>query len=528
MRLAVASKVVCAVALLAAATCFAAPPADLDRYSKRAMEAFDVPGMAVVIVEPGRPNVVRSYGVRRMGNSEPIDEHTLFAIGSTTKAFTTALLAMLVDEGKLTWDAKVADVLPGFRMYDPYVSSEMTVRDLVTHRSGLGPGAGDLLFFPPTTFTRAEIVHKLRFIKPATSFRSTFAYDNLLYIVAGEVVAAIEKSTWEDVVRKRILAPLQMDETTTSSILPAAANRAWPHARVSTEVRGLGPMSALADVTRVDVAAAAGALNSNGEEIARWLELQLNAGLDSKTSSRLFSEAQSRELWTPHTLLPVAPPLKGLELARARFRAYALGWNVSEYRGQMIVSHGGGVPGMVTLFTLVPERKIAFAIFTNAEEPGALSSMQFRLLDHYLGLQSPDWIAAVRRTFDERLEQAKERLVASKEQGNPAQVGKGPSLPLAQYAGRFRDAWYGTVTIEHALEGMSIRFDHTPSMTGKLEHVRYDTFRTRWADRNIEDAYVTFALNPDGSIERMTMQAVSPLADFSYDYHDLLFLPDSP
>ncbi|HKR37856.1 MAG TPA: serine hydrolase, partial [Steroidobacteraceae bacterium] len=492
-----AMKLVWVATLLVTSVSFAAPPADLDRYAQKVLQTFGTPGMTVAIVEQGKPYVVRSYGVRRMGEPAKVNEHTLFAIGSTTKAFTTALLAMLVDEGKLTWETKVADVLPGFKMYDPYVSSEMTVRDIVVHRSGLGAGAGDLMFFPPTDLTRAEIIHRLRFIKPVTSFRSSFAYDNLLYIVAGEVIATIEKASWEDTVRKRILALLQMNETSTSSALPASANRAWPHARASDEVRGVGPMSALAEVTSVDVAAAAGALNSNGVEIARWLELQLNAGLDAKTNTRLFSEAQSREMWTPQTLLPIAPAPQRLELAKAHFRAYALGWGLSDYRGQMILSHSGGVPGMVTLFVLIPERHVAFALFTNAEEPGVLSSMQYRLLDHYLGLKSPDWITAVNETFKERLAKAQEQLAASKEEGKDEPASKGPSLPVEKYAGRYRDAWYGTVTIERAGDGMNIRFDHTPSMNGKLEHVRYDTFRTRWKDRSIEDAYVTFALNPD-------------------------------
>jgi hypothetical protein len=284
-------------------------------------------------------------------------------------------------------------------------------------------------------------------------------------------------------------------------------------------------MRALAEVTSVDVAAAAGALNSNGIEIARWLELQLNAGMDAKSGTRLFSEAQSREMWTPQTLLPIPPAPPRLELAKGHFRAYALGWGLGDYRGQTILSHAGGVPGMVTLFVLVPERHVAFALFTNAEEPGVLSSMQYRLLDHYLGLKSPDWITAVSETFKERLAKGQEQLAASQEQGKDEPV-KGPSLPIEKYAGRYRDAWYGTVTIERDAEGMNIRFDNTPSMNGKLEHVRYDTFRTRWKDRNIEDAYVTFALNPDGSIERMTLRAISPLADFSYDYPDLLFLPE--
>jgi len=528
MMQSIATKLVSLAALLVASASFAAPPADLDRYAERALQTFGTPGMTVAIVEQGKPYVVRSYGVRRMGEPAKVDEHTLFAIGSTTKAFTTALLAMLVDEGKLTWETKVADVLPGFKMYDPYVSSEMTIRDIVVHRSGLGPGAGDLMFFPPTTYTRAEIIHRLRYIKPVTSFRSSFAYDNLLYIVAGEVIATVEKSTWEEVIRKRILAPLQMTETTTTSVLPAGANRAWPHARASQEVRGTGPMNALTEVTTVDVAAAAGALNSNGPEIARWLELQLNAGMDEKSGTRLFSEEQSREMWTPQTLLPVSPAPQRLELAKGHFRAYALGWGLGDYRGQTILSHAGGVPGMVTLFVLVPEKHVAFALFTNAEEPGVLSSMQYRLLDHYLGLKSPDWITAVSETFKERVAKAQEQLAASKQQAKEEEGSKGPSLAMAKYVGRYRDAWYGTVTIEQAADGMNISFDRTPSMKGKLEHVRYDTFRTRWTDRNIEDAYVTFALHPDGTIERMTMQAISPLADFSYDFQDMLFVPERP
>ncbi|HKS57306.1 MAG TPA: serine hydrolase [Steroidobacteraceae bacterium] len=522
-----ATKLVCLAALFVASGAVAAPPADLDRYAQKVLQTFGTPGMTVAIVEQGKPYVVRSYGVRRMGEPAKVDEHTLFAIGSTTKAFTTALLAMLVDEGKVTWETKVADVLPGFKMYDPYVSSEMTIRDIVVHRSGLGPGAGDLMFFPPTTLTRADIIHRLRYIKPVTSFRSSFAYDNLLYIVAGEAIATVEKSSWEDTIRKRILAPLQMIDTTTTSTLPAGANRAWPHARASQEMRGLGPMSALAEVTSVDVAAAAGALNSNGIEIARWLELQLNAGMDAKSGTRLFSEAQSREMWTPQTLLPIAPAPPRLELAKGHFRAYALGWGLGDYRGQTILSHAGGVPGMVTLFVLVPEKHVAFALFTNAEEPGVLTSMQYRLLDHYLGLKSPDWITAVSETFKERLAKGREQLAASKEQGKDEPV-RGPSLPLEKYEGRYRDAWYGTVTIERDGEGMKIRFDNTPSMSGKLEHVRYDTFRTRWTDKDVENAYVTFALKPDGSIERMTMQAISPLADFSYDFGDLMFAPERP
>ncbi len=504
-------------------TSYAAAPADLDRYARKVMETFATPGMVVAIAEQGRPSVVRSYGVRRMGEPAKVDEHSLFAIGSTTKAFTAALLAMLVDEGKLTWDTKVSDVLPGFKMYDSYASSEMTVRDLLVHRSGLGLGAGDLLFYPPTTFSSQDIVHKLRYIKPATSFRSGYAYDNLLYIVAGRVIEEVSKSSWHDVMRQRILTPLQMDETATSSQLPAGVNRAWPHIRTSEQARGLGPLGPLGQPLNLDNAAAAGSLNTSGANLVRWLELQLGRGLDPRTHTRLFSEAQSREMWSPQTLMPIAPSPPGMALAKANFRAYTLGWVASDYRGQQVIAHGGGLSGFVTMIVLVPERRVAFALLTNAEEIGTLLSMQYRLLDHYLGVTSPDWITAIATEQKERIAKAQEALVAAATSKN--ETDKRFSLPLAQYAGRYRDAWYGLVTIDSAANGLSIRFEHTPTMSGTLEHVRHDTFRTRWSDRAIEDAYVTFALNPDGSIDRMTMKAVSPLADFSFDYQDLLFTP---
>jgi CubicO group peptidase (beta-lactamase class C family) len=511
-------------AILVFSSSHAAPPTDLDRYIKRVFDTFETPGMAIAIVERGKPPVIRTYGVRRMGEAAKVDEQTMFSMGSTTKAFTSAVLATLVDEGKLTWDTKVVDVLPGFRMYDPYTTSEMTVRDLLVHRSGLGLGAGDLMFVPETTLSRAEIVQKLRHIKPATSFRSGYAYDNLLYVVAGQLIEEVCKDTWENVVRQRILAPLQMEHTSTSSVTPPGANKGWPHGRVSLEMRGAGPIAPLATQMAFDNSAPAGALNASIGDVARWLELQLGRGLDPRTNVRVFSEAQAREMWTPQTLIPVTPNPKPLELAQANFRAYALGWSYSDYRGQPIVAHGGGVLGSVAQVVIVPGKDVAFAVMTNAEETSALAAIQYRLLDHYLGVSSPDWIDALHQLRKARIAKGQETLAASLAAA-PAQSGKGPSLPLEKYAGRYSDDWYGHIFIENGADGLSIRFEHTPAFAGKLEHVQYDTFRTRWTNRTYEDAYVTFELKPDGAINRATMKAISPLADFSFDFHDLLLKP---
>ena len=503
----------------------AAPPADLDAYAQNVLKTFATPGMASRDRRAREPAVVRSTDPAP-GPVRQSRCRTLFPIGSTSKAFTAAVLATLVDEGKLTWDTKVADVLPGFRMHDAYVSSEMTVRDLLVHHSGLGLGAGDLMFYPPTDLSRADIVRRLRYIKPTSSFRSTFAYSNLMYVVAGEVIQAVSGQPWEVAVRQRILDPLGMRATTTS-VPPSGADFAWPHARTTTDMRGDGPIVALGAPTNLDNAAAAGALNTNGAEIARWLELQVGRGLDPQTGKRVFSETQARALWTPQTLVPVAPSPQGLELAQSHYRAYALGWTVSDYRGEQVLSHGGGVPGTVVLLCIVPGKDLAFAVFVNSEEGSALSAMQYKLLDHYLGVQSPDWPTALETARRERVAGGRKALAADREE--QAQLaggaGHGPSLPLDRYAGRYRDDWYGESTIEQTPAGLAIKFQHTPALAGPLEHVRYDTFVAHWADRSLEDAYVTFALDANGHVERMTMRPVSPLADFSFDFQDLLFRP---
>jgi CubicO group peptidase (beta-lactamase class C family) len=514
--------------LLAAGSLQAAPPADLDAYAKRVLDTFQTPGMAIAIVERGQPAVVRTYGVRKMDTTDKVDERTLFPIGSTTKAFTGAVLATLVDEGKLTWESKVSDVLPGFKLYDPYATSEMTVRDLLVHRSGLGLGAGDLMVFPPTDLSSAEIVRRLRYIKPASSFRSTFAYNNLMYVVAGEVIQAVDGAPWDQAIRRRILDPLQMKATSTSSVLPANANRAWPHARITSDMRGDGPVVPLPAPSSLDNAAPAGALNTSISDIVHWLEVQLGRGFDPQTNKRIYSEAQAEVMWSPQTVVPVPKNPKPIELAQTPYRAYALGWRVDAYRGEHFLSHGGGVPGSVTLFVIVPGRDVAFAVVTNSEEAYGLAAIEYHLLDHYLGLQGPDWSAAFDEARQARIKGGRD-VLASNAAAAAASTGagevKGPSLPIERYAGNYRDDWYGGATIERAATGLKIRFEHTPALSGPLEHVRYDTFIARWKDRTIEDAYVTFALDPSGKVERMTLRAVSPLADFSYDFQDLLFRP---
>jgi len=483
---------------------------------ERVMRLFDVPGIAIAIVKDGRVLAAQGFGVRTLGEAAPVDGLTLFEIASNSKAFTAAALAMLVDEGKLAWDDPVTKHLPDFQMHDAYVTREMTVRDLLTHRSGLGLGAGDLLWWPTSTFSTDEIIHQLRHIPLSTSFRSAYAYDNLLYIVAGKIVASKSGRSWGDTVRERILVPVGMTATTTS-LVENAGNADVAHAHALIDGR-------IAPVAAVPVPNAAGAvgLNSNAEDMARWMNVLLAGGMAGER--RLYSAKQARELWTAQTPIRIAEPDPKLAATRPNFRAYGLGFELRDFRGHLLATHGGALQGFYSQVVLVPDAKLGIAILTNAESGGALSALQYQLLDRLLGTRPmTDWIGAVKSVDDAR----HAREVARLAQASAARAtASTPSLPREAYDGDYQDPWYGLATIRHEGGRQILSLTHTPGLTGELEHFQHDTFIVRWQERKYNaDAYVTFALNPDGSIERMKMQPVSTETDFSYDFQDLRFTP---
>jgi CubicO group peptidase (beta-lactamase class C family) len=494
----------------------AGPPTDLDAYVARSMKTFDVPGLAIAIVKDGKVVMAKGYGVRKMGESAAVDENTLFGIGSNTKAFTTAALATLVDEGKISWDDKVYERLRGFEMYDPYVSHEMTIRDLLTHRSGMGLGEGDLLFWPHTTFTREEIIYKLRFMKPATSFRSKYAYDNLLYIAAGQIIPAVTRKSWEEYVAEKILKPLGMKTTTLSNAhFPTGADIAWPHSKIG------GPLRPI-DFVELDNAAPAGSINSSVAEMSRWLLLQLNRGKFPDSDARLFSEQRSQDMWSAQTILPIRERSRALRELAPKFAAYGLGWGLRDYQGRKLVGHTGGVAGFVSRVMLVPEEKLGVVILTNAEEASAFDAILFHVLDSYFGTGNTDWINALHQADEAEQRNAEEET--KKQAGGRAGDSK-PSLTLEKYTGKYEDAWYGPATIRMENGKLIFSLDHTATAVGELEHWQYDTFKARWRDRTVEDAFVSFSLNANGEIDHFTMNAVSPSADFSFDYQDLFFRP---
>jgi len=490
-----------------------APP-EVDAFVTDALKRFDQPGAAIAVVQDGKVVFQQGWGVRRLGEPARVDDQTLFQIASNTKAVTAAALAILVDDGKLKWDDPVTDYLPWFRLGgDPYVTREFTVRDLLIHRSGLSLGAGDLLWFH-ANFTREEIARRLRYIAPTASFRSRYAYDNVLFIVAGEVVKAASGMEWDDFVRTRIFQPLGLRNTQTSvRLFRAGGNVASPHARID------GRMTVVPFDT-VDNIGPGGAINSSVAEWARWLRVQLDSGR-VEGDRRLWNAARTREMWHPGITIPIGNPTPGFEALQPNFQGYALGWGVRDYRGLKLITHTGGLSGMLSRVFLVPEKRLGIVVLTNGET-GAFNALGWWVLDYYLRAPRTDWTAA----FLQAGQQSADRDRAFEDSAQAARHREvGPSLPLAELAGHYADAWYGEVTVKVEDGHLVLYWSRSPSLTADLEHWQYDTFRARMRVRNAADAFVTFSLGYDGRVERMTLAPFLPSTDFSFNYQDLLFRP---
>ncbi len=489
-------------------------PADLDNYVARVLKSFDVPGVSVAIVKDGRVAVAKGYGVRKLGESAPVDARTLFSIASNTKLFTSTALGLLVEEGKVAWDAPVITYLPWFQMWDPYVTRELTIRDLLVHRSGLGLGAGDLLSWPTSTLDRKEITRRLRFIRPATSFRTAYAYDNLLYLAAGEVIEAVSGQTWEEFVNARILRRVGM-RTSTPRLSATASNQATAHAAIDGKVRPIVRFDS-------DNTNPAGGIQSNADDMARWLIVQLARG-QLADGSRLFSDSTWQQLTTLVTPMPIDGLPPEWQGPRPDFYGYALGLIVRDYRGHKVLTHGGSLPGFVSQVVMIPDIGLGVAVLTNQESGPAFNAIAYHVIEHYLDAPRVDWIDMY-------------KTLAARPNATVAPAAEGaalarnttsrPSLPLSRYAGTYTDDWYGDIVIQEQNGRLTIRFAHTPALIGDLEHWQYDTFVAKWRDRELRaDAYITFALNPDGSIDQAKMAPTSPTVDFSYDFQDLLLKP---
>jgi len=476
-----------------------APFTGLDDYITRAIKAWEVPGLGLAIVRNDSVVHARGYGVRRLGDTSSVTDQTLFAIGSSSKAFTAALVAMLVDEGKLAWDDKVADRLPGFQMFDPYVTRELTLRDALSHRSGLS--RGDRLWFA-NDFDREEILRRVRHIEPTWSLRSTFGYQNLMYLASGQVVARAVGKSWDQFIQERLFAPLGMTRSSTSiTRLAGVTDVSTPHARLEGRVEAI-------PWRNIDNIAPAGSINSTARDMAQWVRLQLGRGTFG--GAALIRPASMREMHSPNTVIRGSARQDSL-YPETHLRAYALGWFLEDYRGRLVVHHGGNIDGMSALVLMVPEERFGMVILTNMNGSGLPAALARRIVDQHLGGPVRDWGAHLLAA-----QEAQRAAQATQSAQPPGAGGRGavrvsgtkPSLATDRYAGTFESELYGTIEVRHASGTLSV---NGLGLDGPIEHWHFDTFRATPADRMVGRPMIVFSLDAQGRIARLTIDG---LGDF--------------
>jgi CubicO group peptidase (beta-lactamase class C family) len=470
------------------------PLAGFDAAVAQAVRDWKTPGLAIAVVKDGAVVFAKGYGVRKLGGPEAVDERTLFAVGSTTKAMTAAALGMLVDEGKLSWDDPVTKHLPWFALDDPYVTREVRVRDLLTHRAGV-PNT-DLLWYEQATPAR-EVIGRLRDVPLETSLRTHFTYQNVMYAAAGEVVAAVSGMPWSEFVRTRIFTPLGMTGTiATAATLDAQPNVAAPHYEID------GTVTAVRNAS-VDSVAPAGAVWSSVRDMAEWLRMLL-AGGTAPGGQRLLSPKVVTELFTPQTMVGEDAFYPTARLTKPHWTTYGLGWFQADYAGEKVDFHTGSIDGMVAIAGLIRDRGLGVFVLANLDHAELRHALMYTVFDRYLGRPSRDWSAEMRALYAGLTAEAEARRVKADAE---RVSGTSPSLPLDRYVGRYTSPVYGTVVVTRQGAGLHAAFG--TGFAGPLEHWHYDTFRAVWDAKWRGSAPATFQLDARGRVASVTTSGVT-------------------
>ncbi|MGY5850047.1 serine hydrolase [Salegentibacter sp. F14] len=488
----------------------------IDSLVHKTMDTFNVPGTAVAVLKDGEIVHMKGYGIRSLKKGGNVDQNTLFGVASNTKAVTAAALAQLIDEGKLEWDTKVTEVIPEFKLYNPYVTSEFTIRDLLTHRSGLGLGAGDLMVFPASNVTdKDQLIYNLRFLKPVSSFRSQYDYDNLLYIVAGEVIERVSGTEYETYVKENLLGPLGMHQTAMS----------WHRIEdYSNVIDGHAPVDGELEITGLSftkVGNPAAGIYSSVKDWSKWVQAQLNDGkYGVNLQDSLFSTKAHREMWTPQTLTGT-----GKGDYNTHFKAYGLGWFLSDVNGYLEVTHTGGLLGIVSQVTMIPELDLGIIVFTNQQSGAAFRAITNSIKDAYFGMDEKD---RIKQYNDRRLKAEKkaDSIVAEVWQSvDEAQKNNQMNTDLlGRYTGIYKDPWFGKVEVFIKENKLRFKAENVSDLQGEMSYYKGNSFVVKWDDRTLNaDAFVVFILDREGKAQGFTMEPVSPLTDFSYDFQDLDF-----
>ena len=468
----------------------------LDAYFQRSLEMWEVPGMAIAIVKDDSLIFAKGYGVKNIKNKkDKVDANTLFPIASNTKAFTAAALARLVDEGKLSWETKVVEILPYFTLYDPYVTAHFTILDLLSHRSGLVTFSGDLLWYG-STYSREEVVKKLPYLKQKYEFRTQFGYSNIMYIAAGEIIGKLSGKPWEDYIRDEFLVPLKMKNSLTSiSQLDKTANVVSPHNKVNDDVFPIEFMN-------WDNISGAGALISNITDMSYWLRMQLHEG--TYKNHQYFSATQDLIMKTPHINHSVSKDYQRY-WPSTHFKSYGLGWGLSDVHGRKVIAHSGGYDGIISYSCIVPEENLGFVILTNSNS-SLYSSILNRILDAFLAKDTTDW-NKLYLPYQQRSD-VHEAIVVNEDAAKP-------NLELVKYTGIYSDEAYGNVMISIKRGKLVLRMLHTPIFTGTVTKFDADTMIVEFKKvPALPQGKIYFSLS-SSDVEYMIIDVPNPDFDFT-------------
>lgn len=492
----------------------------IDSLVDASMERFPQAGIGIAVIQNGEVTHLKGYGIASAETGQQVDENTLFAIASNSKAFTTTSLGILIDRGKLSWNDRVIKYIPEFTMYDPFVTQNFTIVDLLTHRSGLGLGAGDLMFFPDgADFTIDDILKSFQFQTPVSDFRTKYDYDNLLYVVAGEVIKRVSGKPWDQFVEDEIMAKLQMENSVgIYQNITQNTNVAAPHSSENQKTEQLEVY-----VKKDGSLGAAGGIYSSVKDMSRWVLMHLNEGLfGNNLSDTLISQRNHDELWKIHTNL--AYDALGSGLYNTHYRGYGLGFGLRDENGYSVIQHSGGLPGMLSMVTMIPELKSGIIVLTNAS-PGGQSFITItnEIKDKIMGVDGIDW-----------LDWAEARLMNSSSHADSiveviwdqVEKNKNRTPTFKPFVGTYKDNWFGNVRVFEKNNQLWIESEKSPKLTGPMHFYNANTFVIEWKysrDAGVDnyDAFAMFDLDENGNALSMRMKGISPIIDFSYDFQDL-------
>jgi CubicO group peptidase (beta-lactamase class C family) len=488
----------------------------IDSVVYKSMEMMPQAGLSVLVIEDGEVVHAKGYGLQSVNSKEKVNENTRFAIASNTKAFTTTALGILVDRGKLKWTDKVVDIIPQFKMYSPYVTANFNIEDLITHRSGLGLGAGDLMFFPDgSDFTIDDVLKSFQYQTPTSAFRTKYDYDNLLYIVAGEVIHRISGLQWGEFIESQILQPLGMDQTASFyQNLKSDKNIAKPHKVEGAELVEIPSFS-----KNGGSIGAAGAIYSNVTDMAKWLSLHLHNGkYGDSLEFELISAKTHRHLWKAHTNISYNATPRGPY--KTHYSAYGLGFKLYDQVGHTIVQHSGGLPGMLSMVTMIPELNAGIIVLTNTA-PGGYSFMTItnEIKDEFLGVESIDWLSRGKFYLDRGNAHADSVLNAA---WQTVEEAKNVQPEKSNFVGSYKDDWFGKIVIEERDGQLRFNSLRSPKLSGPMFFYKANTYAVKWDYRDMEcDAFIKFTLDKNGKAQSIRIEGISPNIDFSFDFQDL-------